>query len=180
MWYLFFMLYFVTGGTIDKLAAYLPDGQFDNESRQFGESHLPKMLEVGRYAARYAVRQLFMIDSLYMTDEHRELIAIEAEMAEDKKIVVTHGTDSMPDTARYLKARTSQATTLASKTIVLTGAMVPFSVGETSDAMFNLGVATSLAQTLPAGVYVAMNGQVHEADNVRKDYSAGGVFVSIR
>jgi L-asparaginase len=169
------MLYILTGGTIDKRPHFLADGSFDNDSKDFGDTHLPEMLAKGRFIGSYTVRQLFMLDSLDMTDEHREHIGIAAEETGETSIVVTHGTDTMPETARFLKTRKQ----LGEKTIVLTGAMLPYSVGEESDAMFNVGAATAFAQTLPAGVYVAMNGQAFEADNVVKDRVAG-VFKSVQ
>lgn len=167
------MLYIVTGGTIDKQPHFLPDGTFDNDSRDFGDTHLPEMLAKGRLIGPYTVRQLYMLDSLDMTDKHRTHIAEMAEEVDETSIVVTHGTDTMPETARFLRARKL----LSEKTIVLTGAMLPYSVGDESDAMFNLGTATAFAQSLPAGVYVAMNGQAFQADSVIKDYVAG-VFKS--
>lgn len=170
------MLFIVTGGTIDKMPSLLPDGKtFDNDSKIFGETHVPEMLRKANYLGPYSIKQLFMIDSLDMTDEHREQISTAAEETDDSKIVVTHGTDTMPETARFL-SRNKQ---LAKKTIVLTGAMLPYSVGEESDAMFNLGSAMSYAEVLPSGVYVAMNGQAFEADNVRKDVAAG-VFRTVK
>jgi L-asparaginase len=163
------MLYIVTGGTIDKRPHYLADGTFDNDSKDFGDTHLPEMLAKGRFIGPYTVRKLFMVDSLDMTDMHREDVATAAKETDEASIVITHGTDTMPETARYLKARKS----LGGKTIVLTGAMLPYGVGEESDAMFNLGNAAAFAQALSAGVYVAMNGQAFDADNVAKDRAAG-------
>ncbi len=135
------MLFIVTGGTIDKMPSYLPDGKtFDNDSKIFEETHLPDMLERGRFAGSFAINKLFMVDSLDMTDEHRKQILDATEDTEETQIVVTHGTDTMPETARYLE----RSKKLAAKTIVLTGAMLPYSIGEESDAMFNLGnVSTS-------------------------------------
>lgn len=164
------MLFIVTGSTIDKMPSYLADGKtFDNDSKIFCDTHLPEMLERGKFLADYSIKQLCMIDSLDMTDEWREQISTVAEESNEDRIIVTHGTDTMPDTARFLKRNRR----LANKTIVLTGAMLPYSIGEESDAMFNLGSAVSYAQVLPTGVYVVMNGQSFEADNVRKDVDAG-------
>lgn len=163
------MLYIVTGGTIDKQPHFLPDGSFDNNSKDFGETYLPEMLVRGGFVGSYAVRQLFMIDSLDMTDEHRAQISAAAEETDKSRMVVTHGTDTMPETARFLKAQKQ----LGSKTVVLTGAMLPYSVGEESDALFNIGAATAFAKLLPAGVYVAMNGQFFDGDTVVKDRAAG-------
>jgi len=152
------------------------DLTFDNDSKVFGETHVPEMLEKAHFLGAYSVNSLFMIDSLDMTDEHRAKVS-EAALEDpfENKIVITHGTDTMPETAKYLKSNAR----LAAKTIVLTGAMLPYSVGEESDALFNLGNAIAYAQSLPSGVYVAMNGQAFEADNVRKDVKAG-VFKSLK
>jgi L-asparaginase len=163
------MLFIVTGGTIDKMPVYLPDGSFDNDSKIFGETHVPDMLEKANYLGERTVRQLFMLDSLDMTDEHREVIKITAEESSEDMVVITHGTDTMPETARYLQ----RSRALARKTIVCTGAMVPYSVGAESDALFNVGSAIAYAQVLPSGVYVAMNGQAFNAQNVWKDVEAG-------
>ncbi len=164
------MLFVVTGGTIDKMPIYLPDGMtFDNDSKVFGETHLPEMLAKANFLGQTSIKSLFMVDSLDMTDEHREQISHAIESTDETEVIVTHGTDTMPETARYLK-RNEQ---LGLRTIVLTGAMLPYSVGEESDALFNLGNAIAYAQALPSGVYVAMNGRALPADNVRKDVEAG-------
>jgi len=107
-----------------------------------------------------------MIDSLEMTDDDRELIARQCEHAEDDKIIITHGTDTMSETARFLANR------IANKTIVITGAMIPYKFGS-SDGLFNLGSALAFVQTLPKGVYVAMNGKYFKWDNVRKNKQTG-------
>lgn len=169
------MLFLVTGGTIDKEPVYLPDGNFDNDSKVFGNTHLPEMLDKAHFFGKRSVKTLFMVDSLDMTDEHRSEIGEAIEASDNSRVIVTHGTDTMPETARFL-ARDAR---LGQKTIVLTGAMIPYSVGEESDAMFNLGNALAYAQALPSGVYVAMNGQAFEAENVRKDVEAG-VFTTIK
>jgi L-asparaginase len=164
------MLFITTGGTIDKQPVYLQDGMtFDDDSRVFSETHLPEMLEKANFLAAYSIKTLFMLDSLEMTDEYRTEIASAIEASDDNQIIVTHGTDTMPETARFL----NQDSRLAAKTIVLTGSMIPYSVGERSDAMFNLGNALAYAQSLQSGVYVAMNGHAFDADNVRKDKQAG-------
>ncbi len=170
------MLFLVTGGTIDKMPVYLPDQKtFDNDSKIFDQTHLPEMLAKVHFLGSYSVKTLFMIDSLDMTDEHREQISSAIDDSDESQIVLTHGTDTMPETARFLERNER----LAAKTIVLTGAMLPYSVGEASDALFNLGNAIAYAQTLPTGVYVAMNGQAFEAGNVRKDLEAG-VFKALK
>jgi len=163
------MLFIATGGTIDKMPAYLADGMtFDHDSKEFGETHLPEMLEKAHFVGESALLTLFMLDSLDMNDGHRSLLRIAVEGSEHEQIVVTHGTDTMVETALALSASKE----IDRKTIVLTGAMEPYSMGESSDAMFNLGNAIGYAQSLPAGVYVAMGGQPFDADNVYKDLEA--------
>ena len=151
---------FVTGGTFDK--------EYDEirGALDFGDTHLPEMLERGRCALDVEIRTLMMVDSLEMTDEDRELVARSCRRAEEERIVVTHGTDTMVDTARVLAA------SVVGKTVVLTGAMVPYAFGS-SDGLFNLGSALSFAQTLPHGVYVAMNGRCFPWDDVRKNRDTG-------
>lgn len=170
------MLFIVTGGTIDKMPSYLKDGRtFDNDSKIFGETHLPEMLEKAHFLGQVSIEAPFMVDSLDMTDDHRMIISKAAEATDDGQIVITHGTDTMPETARFLERNRN----LAKKTIVLTGAMVPFSLGEQSDALFNLGNAIAYAQALPSGIYVAMNGQAFAANNVQKNVEAG-VFETLK
>jgi L-asparaginase len=151
---------FVTGGTFDKEYNELTGELF------FKETHLPEMLNRSRSTLDVTVRTLMMIDSLHMTDEDRELIAQQCRAAGDAKIVVTHGTDTMSVTARVLAEK------VPGKTIVLTGAMIPYKFGS-SDGFFNLGNALAFAQTLPAGVYIAMNGRYYTWDNVRKNRQTG-------
>jgi L-asparaginase len=152
---------FVTGGTFDK--------EYDEirGTLYFKDSHLPEMLELGRCRVPVEIRTLMMIDSLQMQDADRELITGQCRSAPERRIVITHGTDTMTETARAL-----QAAGLSDKTIVLTGAMVPYKFGS-SDGLFNLGSALAFAQTLPPGVYIAMNGRYFEADRVRKNRDNG-------
>ena len=151
---------FVTGGTFDK--------NYDEirGSLSFGDTHLPEMLRLGRSRVEVSVRTLMMIDSLEMTERDRELIVRNCQQCEESRIVVTHGTDTMVETAAAL------AGGVAGKTIVLTGAMIPYAFGS-SDGLFNLGSALSFAQTLPPGVYIAMNGQHFAWDTVRKNRQTG-------
>ncbi len=151
---------FVTGGTFDK--------EYDELTGKlyFKDSHLPEMLRLGRSNLKLDIRTLMMIDSLEMTDADREIILEQCRNAPESRIVITHGTDTMVDTARVLAAN------IRDKTIVLTGAMVPYKFGS-SDGLFNLGSALAFAQTLPAGVYVAMNGRYFPADRVRKNRQTG-------
>ena len=151
---------FVTGGTFDKT--------YDQITGRlvFGDTHLPEMLDLGRSRVDVSIRTLMMVDSLDMTDADRELIVRNCRQCDESRIVITHGTDTMVETARAL------ASGLTDKTIVLTGAMVPYAFGS-SDGLFNLGSALSFAQALPPGVYIAMNGQCFVWDRVRKNKSTG-------
>ena len=151
---------FITGGTFDKEYNELT-GQL-----YFKDSHLPEMLELGRNLVPVEIRTLMMVDSLEMTDDDRSLIAEHCAKSPESKIIITHGTDTMSETARILNQK------VKNKTIVLTGAMVPYKFGS-SDGLFNLGSALAFVQTLPAGVYVAMNGRFFKANNVRKNKETG-------
>ena len=149
---------FITGCTFDK--------EYNEITGQlyFNDSHLPEMLELGRSRLEVEVRTLMMVDSLEMTETDRDLIA--AASCEERHVVITHGTDTMAHTA----ARLAQKVT--GKTIVITGAMIPYKFGS-SDGLFNLGSALAFVQTLPPGVYVAMNGRYFMAGNVRKNKQTG-------
>jgi L-asparaginase len=151
---------FVAGGTFDK--------EYDeiNGRLFFKDSHVPEMLRLGRCQVPIEIRTLMMIDSLDMTDADRETILQNCRQCQEDRIVITHGTDTMENTARVLGAAG------LAKTIILTGAMVPYKFGS-SDGLFNLGSALAFAQTLPQGVYVVMNGKPFHHDNVRKDRSTG-------
>lgn len=151
---------FVTGGTFDKEYNELTGELF------FKETHLPEMLQRSRSTLDITVRTLMMIDSLHMTNEDRELIAHQCRNTHEDKIVITHGTDTMSVTAKVLAEK------VPGKTIVITGAMIPYKFGS-SDGFFNLGNALAFAQTLPPGVYVAMNGRAFNWDNVRKNKQTG-------
>jgi L-asparaginase len=159
---------FVTGGTFDKEYNELTG------ALEFKDTHLPEMLRLGRSRIDVSVRTLMMIDSLDMSDADRALIVEQCRQATESRIVVTHGTDTMVETAAALAAALPPE---SGKTIVLTGAMVPYAFGS-SDGLFNLGSALSFAQTLPAGVYLAMNGRYFVWDRVRKNKETG-VFESI-
>ncbi|MGC9948635.1 MAG: asparaginase domain-containing protein [Bryobacteraceae bacterium] len=151
---------FITGGTFDKAYNELTGELF------FKDSHLPEMLKLGRSNLDLQVRTLMMIDSLQMTDGDRQIILQQCRSAPERRIVITHGTDTMVETAGVL------AQGMADKTIVLTGAMIPYKFGS-SDGLFNLGSALAFAQTLPPGVYVAMNGRYFTWDRVRKNRKTG-------
>ena len=150
----------VTGGTFDKEYNELNGQLF------FKDTHLPEMLRLGRCSVEVEIETLLMMDSLEMTDDHRELILSRCRSTPENQIIITHGTDTMTDTAKYLSGK------LPDKTIVLTGAMVPYKFGS-SDGLFNLGSALSFVQTLPKGVYVAMNGKYFASDRVRKNRETG-------
>jgi L-asparaginase len=158
----------VTGGTFDKQYNELAG------TLAFGETHVPEMLRLGRCRVDVNVRQLMMIDSLEMTATDRQRIADACRLAPESRIVITHGTDTMVETARTLAAGVKAD---SEKTIVLTGAMVPYAFGS-SDGLFNLGSALSFAQALPAGIYIAMNGRAFTWDDVRKD-KKNGIFETI-
>ncbi|MCP3984649.1 MAG: asparaginase [bacterium] len=151
---------FVTGGTFDKEYNEL-DG-----SLVFQDSHVKEMLALGRCRMPVKVRTLMMVDSLEMSDAERQVILQNCRSCEEERIVVTHGTDTMEVTAGLLGAE------IADKTVVLVGAMIPYTFGS-SDGLFNLGAAVAFAQTLPHGVYVAMNGRVFPYDKVRKNRRIG-------
>ena len=151
---------FITGGTFDKT--------YDEISGKllFRDTHAPEMLQLGRCRLEVEVRTLMMVDSLEMTDADRQLVLQSCRTAAEERIVVTHGTDTMTDTARVLGEASLP------RTIVLTGAMVPYAFGS-SDGLFNLGSALSFVQVLPHGVYVAMNGRCLAWDDVVKNRALG-------
>jgi L-asparaginase len=155
----------ITGGTCDKEYNELTGSLF------FKDTHVPEILRLGRCHLDVDVRTLMMVDSLEMTDADRRIVCEQCASCPADRIVITHGTDTMEVTARVLgEARLD-------KTIVLTGAMVPYKFGS-SDGLFNLGSALAFAQCLPHGVYVAMNGRCFAWDNVRKNRERG-VFEEI-
>jgi L-asparaginase len=150
----------VTGGTFDK--------EYDELSGRlfFKDTHVREMLRLGRADLDLEIRTLMMIDSLEMQDIDRELILRSCLEPGRDRIVVTHGTDTMPETARYLGGRVTD------RTVVLTGAMIPYTFGS-SDGLFNLGGALAFAQVLPHGVYVVMNGRRFDWRTVRKNKASG-------
>lgn len=156
----------ITGGTFDK--------EYDEISGRlfFRDTHVPEMLRLGRCRLPVEVRTVMMIDSLDMTEADRHAILQECCTCAEDRIVITHGTDTMVETAHLL------AQGVKGKTIVMTGAMVPYAFGS-SDGLFNLGSALSFVQALPPGVYLAMNGMFFTWDNVRKNRELG-VFERMR
>ena len=156
----------ITGGTFDK--------EYDEikGSLYFKETHMTEILELGRSRVDVNIEKLMLIDSLDMTSSQRELIVNRCLESEDDQIVITHGTDTMTITGKVLAEKKMD------KTIVLTGAMIPYKFGS-SDGLFNLGGAIAYAQSLPTGVYIAMNGQFFEWDKVEKNREKG-VFEGIK
>jgi L-asparaginase len=152
---------FITGGTFDKEYNEL------NGQLYFKDTHIQELLKLGRCRVDVDIRTLMMVDSLEMTDDDRQLIARQCQNSDEDKIIITHGTDTMAETAAVLAKETKD------KTIVLTGAMIPYKFGS-SDGLFNLGSALAFVQALPKGVYVAMNGRYFTWDNVRKNKQTGG------
>ena len=155
----------ITGGTFDKEYNELTGQLF------FKDTHMPEMLRLGRCSMDIKIQTILMIDSLDMKDTHREEIANLCMGSPETMILITHGTDTMTETASYLSEKQID------KTIVLTGAMIPYKFGS-SDGLFNLGSAMSFVQTLPPGVYVAMNGKYFKAGHVRKNRETG-LFESV-
>jgi L-asparaginase len=150
----------VTGGTFDKEYNERDGTLF------FKDTHVLEMLRLGRSRVEVTIQTVMMIDSLEMSDADRALIVQNCLWAEEDRIVITHGTDTMTETAAAI------AHALPGKTVVLTGAMIPYAFGS-SDGLFNLGSALSFVQVLPAGVYVAMNGKCFPWDHVRKNRDRG-------
>lgn len=155
----------VTGGTFDKAYDELTGQLF------FKDTHVPEMLVLGRCKLDVDVRTLMMIDSLEMTAADREIVIEQCRATPGNRIVITHGTDTIAETARAL-AEGFTNKRLSDKTIVLTGAMIPYKFGS-SDGLFNLGSALAFVQTLGTGVYVAMNGRCFPAGRVRKNKQTG-------
>jgi L-asparaginase len=157
---------FVTGGTFDK------DYDEKNGKLYFKDTHMSEILNLGRSKVEVNIKTLMMIDSLDMKDSDRKLIIDSCKASIEKNIIITHGTDTMTETANKLGEKN------LNKTIVLTGAMIPYKFG-TSDGLFNIASALAYVQTLSHGVYVAMNGRVFTYDNVIKNKETG-VFEDIR
>jgi L-asparaginase len=153
---------FVTGGTFDKDYNYISGELF------FKDTHLPAMFERGRSALQIDIKTLMMVDSLEMTEADRDIIVHNCRRSTYNQILITHGTDRMVETAKYLALAD-----IPGKTIVLTGAMVPYAFGTSSDGFFNLGSALAFVQTLPPGVYIVMNGRHFAWDNVKKNPKTG-------
>ena len=151
---------FVTGGTFDKEYDEITGNLF------FKKTHLREMLDLGRAKIDVNISTLMMKDSLEMDDNDRSLVVDNCSKSIESNIIITHGTDTMIDTA------TSIANAKLNKTIVLTGAMIPYKFGS-SDGLFNLGAAIGFVQSLPNGVYIAMNGKHFHYDKVEKNKEIG-------
>ena len=151
----------ITGGTFDKSYNHISGDLF------FEKTHIPEMLKRSKCRLKVDVKTLMMIDSLEMTEYDIEKIIRECKETKSSKIVITHGTDTMVNTAKKIAEK------IKNKTIVLTGAMIPYAFGSSSDGFFNLGCALSFAQTLENGVYIAINGQCFDFDKVRKNNKKG-------
>lgn len=150
----------VTGGTFDK--------EYDliNGKLYFNDTNVNEILERGRNTTEVHIRTLMMVDSLEMTDEDRDLIVSQCIKCDEDKIIITHGTDTMVQTALQIQKENID------KTIVLTGAMIPYTFGS-SDGLYNMGSAMAFVQTLPVGVYIAMNGRYFKAAEVQKNRKTG-------
>ncbi|PHI20688.1 asparaginase [Lewinellaceae bacterium SD302] len=153
---------FATGGTFDK------DYDFVTGKLYFKDSSIPDMLERARFTVDYDLKTLMMIDSLEMNEADREIILHNCRRSDNEKIVITHGTDTMEITAAYLAKKG-----VKDKTIVITGAMIPYAFGHSSDGFFNLGSALSFVQSLPHGIYIVMNGRYFNWDEVEKNRKTG-------
>jgi len=153
---------FITGGTFDKSYDYMNGKLF------FNKTHLPDMLKRSRCRLNVSVETLMMIDSLQMNKSQTAQIISKCKSSKSKRIVITHGTDKMVATAKALAKSNIQ-----DKTVVLTGAMIPYAFGSSSDGFFNLGCALSFVQTLDAGIYITMQGQYFNWDEVDKNSIKG-------
>ena len=153
---------FITGGTFDK------EYNFITGKLYFKDTHLKEMFDRGRCTIDIDIKTLMMIDSLEMTDDDRDIIIHNCKKSKHENIIITHGTDTMVNTAERLANAK-----IKGKTIILTGAMVPYAFGTSSDGFFNLGSALAFAQVLPEGVYVVMNGRYFDWKNVKKNRQTG-------
>jgi L-asparaginase len=150
----------ITGGTFDK--------EYDEITGKlyFKDTHMREILDLGRSKLEVKIRTLMLLDSLEMTDHDRDVILDNCRRVSENKIVITHGTDTMTETGKVI------ANAKLEKTIILTGAMIPYKFGS-SDGLFNFGGALAFAQALPHGVYIAMNGRCFDWDKVKKNKKTG-------
>ena len=157
-----FIQVFITGGTFDK------EYNFITGQLYFKDTHLNEMFVRGRCTLELDIKTLMMIDSLEMSDADREIIKHNCISTKTDKIIITHGTDTMVKTAKVLSDACIEA-----KTIVLTGAMIPYAFGTSSDGFFNMGSSLGFVQTLPPGVYISMNGRYFQWNKVKKNRQTG-------
>lgn len=157
---------FATGGTFDKEYNEI------KEVLYFNDTHIKEILDVARCTIGYDLRSLMLIDSLDMTDQDRQNILESCEKADSNEIIITHGTSTMENTAKYLGKASENGSPITEKTIVLTGAMLPYQFPN-SDAMFNLGTAIAFVKSLHPGVYISMNGKYFLWNNVTKNTKTG-------
>ena len=153
---------FITGGTFDKSYDYI------NGDLYFEKTHIPEMLKRSRCRLNVKVDTLMMIDSLEMNQSHIDQIISNCKKCDSNKIVITHGTDRIVKSAKEI-----QKADIKNKTIILTGAMIPYAFGSSSDGFFNLGCALSFAQSLEKGVYITMQGQYFSPNDVIKNSEKG-------
>lgn len=164
----------ITAPTVDKIQVFVTGGTFDKEYNYingelyFKDTHLPDMFVRGRCTLDIDIKTLMMVDSLDISDADLNIILHSCRRSPCKSILITHGTDRIVQTAKALAEANIQ-----DKTIVLTGAMIPYAFGGSSDGFFNLGAALAFAQVLPAGVFVCMNGRYFHWDDVRKNRTTG-------
>jgi len=151
---------FVTGGTFDKEYNEITGELY------FKDTHIREILDLGRSLLEINIEKLMLIDSLKMTNKDRAVIAQNCADSKSRHIVITHGTDTMRKTAKLISK------TNLNKTIVLTGAMIPYKFGS-SDGLFNLGCALAFVQSLPVGVYITMNGKYFRWNEVKKNKNFG-------
>ncbi len=152
--------FLITGGTIDKIYDEI------NGSLSFDETHIPAMLDQARCHVEISTETVMLKDSLDMDDANRSLITDECDSCDESKIIISHGTDTMVETAVVLAEK------ISGKTIVLFGAMIPFTINY-SDSLFNLGCAVSAVQCLEEGIYISMNGKIFPWNDVRKNKTEG-------
>ena len=150
----------ITGGTFDK--------EYDEITGKlyFKDTHMREILDLGRSKLEVKIRTLMLVDSLDMTNDDRDVISDNCRRVSENQIVITHGTDTMTETGKVI------ANAKLEKTIILTGAMIPYKFGS-SDGLFNLGCALAFAQALPRGVYIAMNGRCFDWNKVEKNKKTG-------
>ncbi len=153
---------FVTGGTFDKEYNYLTGELY------FKNTHISDLLTQGRNDVPVDIKTLMMIDSLDMSDEDRKIILHNCRKTKHKDIIITHGTDTMVETAKVIAGGN-----LKDKTIIITGALIPAAFGNSSDGFFNLGASLTISQVLEPGVYICMNGKIFNWDNVKKNKATG-------